>query len=404
MPQSRALDVHCAARRVGSLSRSDVSDGEYLFGYLPDCPPSDAVSLTMPVRRDQFDSMNTVHPVFEMNLPEGALLERLRLRFAKTVPDFDDLALLEIVGRSQIGRLRFTGAGQPHGRPTSVNVSNLLTYSGTEDLFAALLEQHEIESGVSGVQPKVLVRSDEQPMDKVSARSTTHLIKSFDPRVFPELAANEYFCTRAAHHAGIPVTRLSLSENRQLLVAERFDLKPDGSYLGVEDFCVLNALRSNGRYNGSYEQIAGRIRDFVSPSNLGAALEQFFLTVALSCGIENGDAHLKNFAVIYEDPESTIKLAPAYDLVCTTVYIPNDSLALTLEDTKAFPRTEPLAAFAVEQCGLTSAKTRRLLQRVTHGIRTAGQEIQAYTAKHPDFATAAAALMKRFDRGLQRLA
>lgn len=25
--------------------------------------------------------MNTVHPIFEMNPPEGALLERLRLRF-----------------------------------------------------------------------------------------------------------------------------------------------------------------------------------------------------------------------------------------------------------------------------------------------------------------------------------
>ena len=43
----------------------------------------------------------------EMNLPEGPLRERLRVQFAKTIPEFDDLDLLQIVGTSQIGRLRY---------------------------------------------------------------------------------------------------------------------------------------------------------------------------------------------------------------------------------------------------------------------------------------------------------
>ena len=44
-----------------------------------------------------------------MNLPEGALRERLRMAFAKATGTFDDLDLLAIVGRSQVGRLRYTG-------------------------------------------------------------------------------------------------------------------------------------------------------------------------------------------------------------------------------------------------------------------------------------------------------
>jgi serine/threonine-protein kinase HipA len=111
---------------VGNLARSDIHEGEFLFGYMAECPPADAVSLTMPVVRDQYDSMNTVHPVFEMDLPEGALLEKLRLRFAKAIPDFDDLALLEIVGQSQIGRLRFTGAGAALPVPAAQSISKLL--------------------------------------------------------------------------------------------------------------------------------------------------------------------------------------------------------------------------------------------------------------------------------------
>lgn len=403
MPKTRALDVYCSERQVGSLARSDIHEGEFLFGYVSDCAARDAVSLTMPVVRDQYDSMNTVHPVFEMNLPEGTLLEKLRLRFAKVIPDFDDLALLEIVGQSQIGRLRFTGAGETLREPAAENISKLLTYSGSEDLFADLLERYARYSGVSGMQPKVLVRSDEGPPDKVTFRGTTHIVKSFDPREFPELAANEYFCTRAAAHAGLPVAKLSLSENRRLLIAERFDLRADGSYLGIEDFCVLNALRSGGRYSGSYESVARRIRQFVSADQVLTALEQFFLTIALCCGIENGDAHLKNFAVIYENAESTVRLAPAYDLVCTTLYQPRDSLALTLAGSKAFAKSRTLLDFAVTHCGQTAAKARKLLQRAVDGIRLAGDEIRTYAAEHPDFTRAGDRLLSRFENGIQRL-
>jgi serine/threonine-protein kinase HipA len=403
VPPSPALDVHCGGQLAGALSRSEVHEGEFLFGYAPDCTQNGAVSLTMPVVRDQYDSMSTVHPIFEMNLPEGALLQKLRLRFAKAIPDFDDLSLLEIVGHSQIGRLRYSRAGAMPVEPPTENLRRLLTYRGAEDLFADLLERYANYSGVSGVQPKVLIRAGEQPLDRVTRRSTTHIVKSFDPAEFPELAANEYFCTRAAMHAGLPVAKLSLSENRRLLVAERFDLREDGSYLGVEDFCVLNALRSHGRYDASYELIARRIREFVSTEHVPAALEQLFATLALCSAIENGDAHLKNFAVLYEDAESTVTLAPAYDLICTTLYQPADSLALTLNDSKAFPGVKALEAFARNHCALPASRVKKVLERVAHGVTKAKAEIRRYSAQHADFAKAGKCLIERFDRGLRRI-
>jgi serine/threonine-protein kinase HipA len=403
VPPVPALDVYCGGRRVGALANSDLHEGEFLFSYAPDCPREDAVSLTMPVVRDQYDSMNTVHPIFEMNLPEGALLEKLRLRFAKAIPGFDDLVLLEIVGCSQIGRLRYTRAGTPLADPAIENLQKLLTYKGAEDLFADLLERYARYSGVSGVQPKVLIRAEDENPDRITHRSTTHLVKSFDPNEFAELAANEYFCTRAAIHAGLPTTHLTLSENRKLLVAERFDLQDDGSYLAVEDFCVLNALRSHGRYDGSYELIAKRIREFVSPEHVAPALEQLFLTVALCCVIENGDAHLKNFAIVYKDAESAVRLAPAYDLICTTVYEPADTMALTLNGSKAFPGLKDLEAFARLHCDLPLARARKNLGRVGAGVTRAAEEIRDYAKLHSDFAKAADRLIARFDRGLHRL-
>lgn len=38
----------------------------------------------------------------------------------------------------------------------------------------------------------------------------------------------------------------------------------------------------------------------------------------------NGDAHLKNFSLIYRDPKKP-DLAPAYDIVSTIQYMPGDT-------------------------------------------------------------------------------
>src|SRR5947209_18136588 len=79
------------------------------FVYLPGAPLQRAVSVTMPVQLPSWDVPFGLAPIFEMNLPEGILRERLRLAFAKATGSFDDLDLLSIVGRSQVGRLRYTG-------------------------------------------------------------------------------------------------------------------------------------------------------------------------------------------------------------------------------------------------------------------------------------------------------
>ncbi len=64
----------------------------------------------MPVRVQSWDSKFALLPIFEMNLPEGALRERLTRRFAKATGTFDDFDLLAIVGRTQIGRIRYSGS------------------------------------------------------------------------------------------------------------------------------------------------------------------------------------------------------------------------------------------------------------------------------------------------------
>jgi len=95
-----------------------------------------------------------------------------------------------------------------------------------------------------------------------------------------------------------------------MLVVERFDRTDDGNYLGFEDFCVFGGKRAAGRYLGSYEELARKLAIFVAPENHPSAMRQLFGTVALSCAIRNGDAHLKNFGILYDSPGINVRLAP----------------------------------------------------------------------------------------------
>jgi serine/threonine-protein kinase HipA len=395
------VNVFVGQERVGRLVRSEVEEDTMLFGYRDGVAPADAVSLTMPIRADQYDSMGGLLPVFEMNLPEGALKERLRLQFAKAIPEFDDLDLLRIVGASQIGRLRYTEKEQIDPTVPGQDLEEILTYRGTADLFAHLLERFAIHSGISGIQPKVLVRAEKAP-DRLTHRGATHIVKTFDPAEYPELAANEFICTAGAAAAGIRTARLRLSDNRRFLVVDRFDLTDDG-YLGIEDFCVLDGRRAHGRYDGSYERIARRITDYVSPAALAEAREQYALMVVYACTIGNGDAHLKNFSVLYRHAEELVELAPAYDMVSTRPYLPQDSLALELGGSKAFPDRARLIRFVRQVTGKTQRASTRLLDQVRVGADAAIVQARKYARRHEHAATFIERLSGAVRGGIERL-
>jgi hypothetical protein len=69
------------------------------FAYLPGTPQQRAVSVTMPVRLPSWTVSFGLPPIFEMNLPEGFVRERLRLAFAKATGTFDELDLLSVSSR-----------------------------------------------------------------------------------------------------------------------------------------------------------------------------------------------------------------------------------------------------------------------------------------------------------------
>ncbi|MFJ3374203.1 type II toxin-antitoxin system HipA family toxin [Pseudomonas sp. NPDC086112] len=405
MAEGRVVDrlhVSVSGTMVGALGRGQ-SGVDSVFTYAQDALEENAVSLTMPARLESYTWERGVPPVFEMNLPEGPLRDELVRRFSKAVRGFDDFAMLAIVGPHQLGRVGIANTLSANEPPPETSLADLLVHDGAQGLFDDLLHTYGQYSGVSGVQPKVLVRDSATIIDRLTHRGATHLVKSFRAEEYPELAANEYFCMRAALHSGLEVPKFELSERGKFLIVERFDLNDKG-YLGFEDFCVLNAWPSKAKYDGSYEGAARQIKEFVSPSLLNQALESFFKIVALSSGLKNGDAHLKNFGVLYEHcgADAQIGLAPAYDIVTTSVYIKADSMALLLGGSKAWPKYKMLMRFGRSACNLTEGRCNELLQQVAHGMEVAMGEMAHYIRANSSFAEVGDAMMDQWKSGQAR--
>lgn len=359
--------------RAGVLDRRQPRGS--VFAYQPGAAAERAVSVTMPVRVASWDSEAGLLPIFEMNLPEGALRERLQRMFAKAASSFDDLDLLEIVGGSQIGRIRYTGMGQQLEEKVPLQpIDQILRARRDGDLFEYLLNRFAPHSGLSGVQPKVMIRAaDSKPSDPKARRSptiqsATHIVKLWDPEEYPELAANEFHCLTVARKLGLPVPPFELSDDGGALVIERFDLVDD-EYLGFEDFCVLNALGTREKYEGSYEtRVFKRLRDYMDPIELPAAAEQLFKLFVLNCAIRNGDAHLKNFGIVYDDVNGVTRLAPVYDIVNTTAYIPPDLMALTLEGSKSWPDRAKLTRLGQMRAGLSLPRIEAAIEAVADAL------------------------------------
>ena len=377
---------------AGELSRADY---RFQFAYHAASEPAHAVSLIMPVRQEPYLTTTTrvIHPIFDMNIPEGYLYEKLREMFSRALPVVDKLSMLELIGRSQIGRVRVAeSVGEIKNIPARPLKEALVSH-GTAELFAELLKNYARFSGVAGVQPKVLAKDDgslagmtgaglfsqstiSKAPAKVTFHGTTHIVKMADPDVFPAITTNEYLCLLAAKRAGLPAPAVWLSRNRQCLVIERFDIKPDGTYLAFEDICALRNMQSEEKYFATCEQAARTLTRHIAAAHT-RDMRTFFEADALSVCLRNGDAHLKNFGVLYDEPGAAW-LAPAYDIVTTTVYLEAGVLALGMGGTKQWPATKTLLNFGMSECALSRQQARESLAKIVDAVETVRHEIPAH--------------------------
>ena len=328
-------------------------ESRFVFNYQTTDRKCEA-SLLMPLRAESY-SDGRLFSVFEMNRPEGYLLDYLRQRFGKH-ETLDDMRLLQITGGNQIGRLRYSEDGRAVAREASVPRAEIIASKASAELFAHLVDIW-FASGISGFQPKVLVPDSESGMVEKSTMATSDLVVKSAGDDYPFLAQNEFMCMEVARRAGLRVPEFWLSEDGSLFVMTRFDIEK-GVQLGLEDMAVLMGKTPEEKYRGSYEGIAKSIDLFCTDAVESKA--RLFEYVALSCLVRNGDAHLKNFALLYGHPTGHITLSPLYDVVSTEIYEiahprtgatkTDNTMALNMNKSKAYPLPKELEDYGKSIC------------------------------------------------------
>ncbi len=379
------------AAQAGQLLKTSV----YEFRYLSSDLAQPSVALLMPPRERLTWQEGDLFSPMDQNLPEGDLFLRIRALFPKQ--PMTPMHLLALIGRNGIGRLGYSLPDQEAApAPRTLSKAELLKTRYTPRVFDELVAAYlSTGAGIAGMQPKIMVP------DRPTVPIPSLIVKATSP-AYPHLAINEFLCLRAARAAGIEVPVFDLSEDGQMLVLDRFDLvsHDDGRIerLGFEDIAALAGLRvrdilADRKYQGSYQRIAELLRQL----QLHAAnLQRFFAQVAFSIMVRNGDAHLKNFGVLYRSA-GEVWLAPMFDVVTTAIYrytrypggpeLEDRTLALKLfagrHGTKAYPTVEDLHDFGRRICGVSQPA--RVLEAIANAMRQTLDEARHDARVPPDF-------------------
>lgn len=197
---------------------------------------------------------------------------------------------------------------------------------------------------ISGVQPKLSVKLDKRLGELVVAAEGGEYILKPQLQQFPNIPENENCCMDIAENFGIevpPQCLLPLADGSLAYIVKRFD-RQGAERIHQEDFVQI--LGKRDKYEGSLEQIGKKLLEISAVPGLDAQL--FFERVVFNFLIGNGDAHFKNFSVLYHG-DGSIRLAPAYDIVCSKLVIFGEAdCALTVNGRKNNLRLKDFDALA----------------------------------------------------------
>lgn len=154
---------------------------------------------------------------------------------------------------------------------------------------------------------------------------STHIIK---PNIegYKDTVFNELFCMKLAKACGLnaPVCFIKTINDKNFYVVERYDREKNDELwtrIHQEDFCqILNILPEN-KYESDGGPNLKSCFELLDKLKVAATSKIAFIDLVIfNYLIGNGDAHAKNFSILYKN--DIPMLATCYDLMCTAIMVP----------------------------------------------------------------------------------
>lgn len=273
-------------------------------------------------------SRTRLPPFFSNLLPEGPMREYLATQ--ANVHSQREFFLLSALGKDLPGALKILPAPTDWelNEPSSEYQNTILRFSlaGVQLKFSAIWGEKGLTIPVDGVGGSWIIK--------------------LPSSVYQSVPENEYVMMELARHIGIDVPETALipieqihglpkgigNKANQAFIIKRFDRTPEGEGIHIEDFAQVFGVYPEKKYHAaSYRSIAQVIWTEIGEKGIIEFVRRFVFNALIG----NGDMHLKNWSLIYRDKVHP-SLAPAYDFVSTIPYLPEDPLALTFVDSKAY--------------------------------------------------------------------
>jgi serine/threonine-protein kinase HipA len=312
--------------------KSDAARPTFSLTTHPEFPLSEKL-LTEAWARTQ-----KLHPTLSNLLPEGALRELVAQGLKVHVDN--EFHILSYLGGDLPGAL-IVDPMEPDEVPETV-----LSVHGKAKVVKFEKVKGENKFSLAGVQMKFSMKEQDGRYNLSNDDALGDWIIKTPSTKHKDVPLNEFTAMTLASIAGAEIPEIKLVEldklnnlppinlpNEKLAFAiKRFD-RHAGQRIHMEDFAQVLVKYPHEKYNSAnYEQIAKILYNF-SGDGLADA-QQFARRLLINILLANGDAHLKNWSLLYAD-QITPRLSPAYDIVQTRVYIENErQYALNLGKTK----------------------------------------------------------------------
>lgn len=351
MPRAeRQFAVCLGDQRVGTLCARDDYTWFVLDSAYHDLQQRPVLGLRFEEDLHARHSANMrLPPWFSNLLPEGQLREWIAQ--GRGVSADREMELLAEVGGDLPGAVRIHATDERGGAEPVREVPARRGSSGGERRWRFSL---------AGVQLKFsMLRTGDRFVAPASGTGGEWIVKLPD-HSFPDVPLNELAMMELARSAGIDVPETRLVHRDELddvparlwpeselyaYAVKRFDRAEGGRRVHMEDLAQVRGWYPGRKYDGTYETLA----NYVYRGSDEASLRELVRRLAFCVLIRNGDAHLKNWSLLYRDPRVPT-LSPVYDLVCTEPYRDDgpEALALKLGGSKGFERIG-LSSFAALQ-------------------------------------------------------
>lgn len=318
---------------VGNISGNNQDDACFCYSeeYMSN-PRNTPVSISLPFTNISYTPKAT-RIFFEGLLPEG--FTRRCVADWMHIDQNDYLSLLSGLGCECIGAVRILEQDSPevtdsYQKLSLEDVKNLAK-EGVSEAAQLVTKAHLSLTGASG---KVGLYYDDKKGEwylPIGNAPSTHIVKQSHVRL-DRIVVNEQLCLMTAKYLGIETSEsfiINMGDQRDediLFATKRYDRKvsEEGVLLRLhqEDFAQAMGIAATDKYEhdqrGYLKQMFHILRQY-SVDPMTDQLKLWDICV-FNFLIGNTDNHIKNISLLYSENLRSIKLAPAYDIVSTTVY------------------------------------------------------------------------------------